>query len=653
MSKSDVILQVAAIHVPKMEVGKEYEFSTEIDISEGVNCVRLSYPLAGSVYPDVRLRIRVFEIDGKTDLLRTFPRTVYGRDSRFYIDSRKARRAKLKYYIQLTECDSGEDDNRLLLCPVPESRTLTRLQDAVDRVFVVNLPSRSDKRAKMSARLDFHDIPHTFESAVDGRSEDVYKAWFRKVSKKTFNSLESKLGRPELYYCGAWGYNETYISILRSAITERLESIAIFDDDTLFHRDFISKFDSLTRTPEYKQSSLIYLGCRFLDVDKSTLPEYVTEDMHVVGSYAIILKSDAFKPILEYLERREHVVDGVPLRHLFGQGKAVALRDPLVLPECENGDIRADRDTHEIYAQQNWDISDFGHDVHSRESYIFEEMSAGVFGRVADFAVLGIKCKNRVGYVKDLINSFIETKSDSVGFRVYVADTSTDEESSVEIQDYLKGLSVPNTTIAYLKFCDGSVTDLSNGILSEIYKHDMRYNPSIFMCDEDIVFLREGWDTSYIRAMRDSEFEHLVFYDTRWRPAAKNKLQKAGRLKNVELHAKADYLSAQGAFFTLTCRLLREVGIYNKSLFPTKGGGHLNYTYRMYAHLGKDPKYIYDIAHSESLIQLQPRESYQSTGADLSLYHQTRVNSERVHATFKERIENLDTCFEMYERVSR
>lgn len=646
-----MILQVAAIHVPKMEVGKEYEFSSEITLSEGINCIKLAYPLAGSVCSDVRLRIRVFEMDGKTDLLRTFPRTTYGRDCSFYIDSEKSRKAKLKYYVQLTERCNDVDENRVLLCPVPENRILTRLQDAVDRVFVVNLPSRSDKRAKMSARLDFHDISHTFESAVDGRSEGVYKAWFQKISKKKFNSLESRLGRPELYYCGAWGYNETYISILRSAMAENLSSIAIFDDDTLFHRDFTNLFDKLVRTTAYEQHSLIYLGCRFLDVDKSTLPEYVTQDLHVTGSYAIIIKSEVFKIILECLEKREHVVDGTPLRQLFKDGKAVALRDPLVLPEFTNGDIRADRETDKIYGQQGWDISDYGHDVYSRESYIFEEMNAGPFNQVTDYAVLGVKCKNRVGYVKELIDTFIATKSDTIGFRVYVADTSTEEAASLEIQEYLKSLSVPNTTIAYLKFYDGSVTDLSNGILSEIYTYDMRYNPFIFMCDEDIKFLKKGWDTAYIEAMRNSEFKHLVYYDTRWRPASKNKKQRVNsRPRPIELHAKADYLSAQGAFFTLTCNLLREVGIYNKSLFPTKGGGHLNYTYRLYSHLGEDPKHIYDIANSESLIQLQPRETYQSTGAGLSLYHQARVNSKEVHATFKERIECVDTCFDLYKR---
>ena len=646
MGTSNVVIQVAAIKTSEMEIGKDYEFSTDISLSEGTNKISLTYPHSRDVDYPISLRIRLFSAESKTDILRTFPRTPYGEPCNFYVESEKPQNTKLKYYIRKTE-DFAAESASFILCPDVKTSRLTHLHEAVDKVYVINLASREDKREKMKARLEFHDIRHEFFDAVDGRSEDQYTRWFRSVTSRKMNPLESKLGRPEMFYCGAWGYNETYINLIKHAISSKFKAIAIFDDDVLFHNDFPLMFDQFAKTEEFSNHSLIYLGCRFLDKDKD-LPQYVEYDARIVGSYAVIIKSDAFASILKYLEKREHVVDGDSLKHLFASRKALALRDPLVLPEYANGDIRADRDSKSIYASQGWELSHFGHDVYSRESYVFREINAGVFTSVSTHAVIGIKCKNRLEYLKDLVDSFLRTKSSDIGYRMYVADTSTDPAISSEIVNYLETLDLENVTIAYLRFCDGSVTDLSNGILSEVLNCDIRYNPYVFMCDEDIKFLKQGWDKSYIHAMERSEYKHLVFYDTRWRNPSQNKNLN---VSDVRLHSKSTYLTTQGAFFSLTSEALKSVGLYNKDLFPTKGGGHLNYTYRLYRSLGLDPHFIYDVAHSETMIELQPHESYISTGSDLSMFHQVRVNSPEAHATFRTRIENEDSSFRKYKRV--
>lgn len=645
MSKSNIFVNVEAIKSEKLVLNEEYEFSQAIELAKGLNRVEVIYPFNKEVEFSVQLRIQIHEKKTGKPILRTYPRNLFGEKADHYVNMSNATDAVLTYYIK--KIAEAEDLPEFLFAPTFQVSDFTTMNDLVDEVIVINLESRKDKKQKMKAQLDNLDIEHTFFKAVDGRKESVYKEWFRHIKHRKYSPTETKLNRPELYYCGAWGYNETYIQVLEYAIEQGLNSIALFDDDVYFHKDFNSLIHKYSSTEEYKNAELVYLGCRLQDVDRSTLPNLITEYSNkVLGSYGVILKSSVFQTVLDCLKSRNHVVDGKPLNQIVEAKNALILREPLVLPEYAGSDIRSDRDSIEMYKSQSVNTENYHFDVIPRNRYRIEYLESQPAKENSKYsAVLGVKCKDRFSYVKDFVDSFNETRSSDVHFKVYVADTSTNEQVASKIRNYIENLKRPNTEVVYLRFHDASVTDLSNGILSEVYKWDKSSIPTIFMADEDLTFLKKGWDTKYIEAMMKTPYRHIVFYDARWRKPTSNVKKTVG---GVRLVAKASAKSAQGAFFVLSSELLTKVGIYNNTLFPTKGGGHLNYTYRLYKALGLDTELIFDIENSESYLALQPRDSYISTGKSLSLFHQKRVNSDEVREAFEDNIVCEETNFDLY-----
>jgi GR25 family glycosyltransferase involved in LPS biosynthesis len=643
----NIMISVEALNLENMTVGKEYEFTVEARLEKGLNQIRLVYPFDIAPNSDIQLRLRIHEKPSGKDLLKTYPRCTFGdRNDTHYVNMSKSSDVTVKYYIKRT-CGQVPEPN-IVFCPEVRCSVFRRLHDIVDEVLVINLESRADKRHGMSARLDYLDIDHTFVRAVDGRDDAVYKAWFNHVKNRRLSAFEQRLGRPELYYCGAWGYNETYIRIFEDAVKRGLKAIAIFDDDVYFHKDFNHRIDTLSRQDIFNSADLIYLGSRLRDGDRSAMPELITDVRNpVLGSYGIIVRSGAFSDILNALKRREHVVDGEPLNAVVREKRALILRDPLVIPEYEGSDIRPDRDSKSMYATQGVSVENYDVDVYARHTYSISHLVSNAITSVPSMhAVIGLKCKNRVSYVRDFLTSFSETRSPDVFFKIYVADTSSDEKAAAEIRDLAQSIDTPNTSVVYLRFRDASVTDLSNGILSEIHRNDMQLIPTIFMADEDVKFKKSGWDVAYIRAIHKSPYKHLVFFDTDWRAPSKSAKTNSN---GVRLEARADFRTAQGAFFALSSDLLERVGIYNNKLFPTKGGGHLNYTYRLYKELGLDTDLIYDIHDSHKYVQLQPRQSYIGTGGGLSLFHQVRVNSDEVRDSFDERIQCVDRCFNLYK----
>ncbi len=645
MSNSNIFVKVEAIKSDNLVLNQEYEFSQNIKLVKGMNKIDVVYPFSKEVTLNVQLRTQVHEkITGKP-ILRTYPRSLFGEKVYHYINMSNDMDAVLTYYVKKTS--EVEGFSEFLFSPTFQVSPFATMNDLVDEVIVINLESRNDKKQKMKAQLDNLDIEHTFFKAVDGREENVYRDWFKHVKHKKYSPVEARLNRPELYYCGAWGYNETYIQVLEYAIEKGLNSIALFDDDVYFHKDFSNLIQKYSSTEEYENADLIYLGCRLQDIDRSTQSNLITEYPNkVLGSYGIILKSSAFRKVLDCLKLRNHVVDSKPLNQIVESNKALILREPLVLPEYAGSDIRSDRDSTEMYKSQSINIEDYHFDVIPRNTYRVEYLESSPAEDNAKYsAVLGVKCKNRFSYVKDFVDSFNHTRSSDVYFKVYVADTSTNEQVASQIRNYIENLKQPNTEVVYLRFHDASVTDLSNGILSEVYKWDKSSIPTIFMADEDLTFLKKGWDLKYIEALMNTPYKHLVFYDTRWRKPKSNVKRTVG---GVSLVAKASANSAQGAFFVLSSELLTKVGIYNNTLFPTKGGGHLNYTYRLYKALNLDTAHIFDVDNSESYLALQPRESYISTGKSLSLFHQRRVNSDEVREAFEDNIVCEEPRFNLY-----
>ena len=128
-----------------------------------------------------------------------------------------------------------------------------------------------------------------------------------------------------------------------------------------------------------------------------------------------------------------------------------------------------------------------------------------------------------------------------------------------------------------------------------------------FMVDDDIVFLKPGWDTAYIEAIHTSGFEHLCWFSrslwrTRYPHAAAPLAQtdKTGRLKG---YVPPD--QALGALFTITPRIVEKVGWFDENSFPIRGQWHGDYSTRCARAGFNDPARLFDIGEGEEFISVQ------------------------------------------------
>ena len=633
---------VEIIDFSKLEE-KDIIHKDSIKLKKGLNLLNVDY-INSVILEDVRISLRL-RVSNK-DILRSYPSAKFGSNINQFVHLDED--SECEYRLTLSRVhDFTENSVKFGFKPFIKSKLFRHFNDEIDQCYVINLKNRKDKRDHIDRQLGYHSINFSFFEAVNGSDEQTYKSWFNYASKtnRKVSPNEKKIGRPEIYYSGAWGYNETWISIIKDAKERNLQSIAIFDDDVILSKNFNFEFNELVNSNEYDESSLIYLGCRFMDKHKLPELDYLKK-ADVVGSYAVILKSDVFDIILRNLEERIFVVDGFPLTQIQDLNKSLFIKKPLVIPIYQNGDIRHSRDSLSMYKDQLVDIQDYNIDVSSRHEYKYSLIyNCTNHTSSKRNIVIGVKTKNRINYFSEFIDSLVDTYDSSNRISLIVADTSDDKSI---VRDYLQKLNPENMSIHLLELDDGSVTDLSNAILSEITNYHLTYNPFIFMADDDVLFLKKGWENLYCEAMLKTPYKHLVFYDELWRvPQSKKSIKSNG----FPLETKCSWKSAQGAFYCLTSDLLARIGIYNKEVFPTKGGGHLNYTYRLYNELGLNFDQIFDVCNSNKYIKLQPNKNYIGTGSDLTYYHQIRLNNISCLNNFEDRIKNTEKYFQLSKRL--
>lgn len=144
----------------------------------------------------------------------------------------------------------------------PRSSVEASINSVFERVLVLNLDRRPDRWAAVSASLDRAGIAVQRFSAVDGTRPEIAAEYERYLTQPQIAvssevppvryvrdlyfeaasqmariaHLESKGGKA-IGSRGAWGYLRSYEMLLEQALADGLESLLVFDDDVLLHKD--------------------------------------------------------------------------------------------------------------------------------------------------------------------------------------------------------------------------------------------------------------------------------------------------------------------------------------------------------------------------------------------------------------------------------
>lgn len=145
-----------------------------------------------------------------------------------------------------------------------------KLSDYVDKVYIINLLSRTDRRHFMVEQLK--DLGFYDDLMLRNKLEIVDAVKFPGFNNevlKTFNEQnESKIGTTGLYFCALEHYR-----VLKRALYYGYEKILVLEDDACFYRDPEKLFDALDCAPS-KYDILHIEGYYFPDEKFPTIVDW-------------------------------------------------------------------------------------------------------------------------------------------------------------------------------------------------------------------------------------------------------------------------------------------------------------------------------------------------------------------------------------------
>lgn len=219
-----------------------------------------------------------------------------------------------------------------------------KLSDYVDKVYVINLLTRKDRRhfiIEQLKELGFYDdlmLRNKLE-IVDA----VKLPGFNDEVLKTFNEQNySNIGTTGLYFCALEHYR-----ILKRALYYGYERILILEDDACFYKDTEKLFDALDKAP--KDFDILHVeGYFFPDENYPTEEDWLNvlaENIDFArwehcGYFRLFATAALFyskKGMIEIAKEQERIFSGADIPTFFATKDCYFYTYPLVIQE--NKDI--------------------------------------------------------------------------------------------------------------------------------------------------------------------------------------------------------------------------------------------------------------------------------------------------------------------------
>ena len=272
----------------------------------------------------------------------------------------------------------------------------TSFNEFFRRIVYINLDRRPDRRRAVEAEFARHGISAERFSAFDGgnpalRAEydayareplrDVVEAtrpapgtsdFFMRYDSQAARvaSLEQTFGAKAIRSAGAWAYLRGWQTLLEHSLENEIETLLVFDDDVLLHRNTNRIFSRVIR--ELPSDWLVLqLGTLqyqwnppWVEWQSKTL--YQTNG-HAVGSHAVGLRFEAMVYLLDRIKMMEMPMDVGALSSItrdfsnrcFVVFPNVAIQS-LADSDIGTSDFQKSRSVEDVAALHRWQLSDYG-----------------------------------------------------------------------------------------------------------------------------------------------------------------------------------------------------------------------------------------------------------------------------------------------------
>lgn len=225
--------------------------------------------------------------------------------------------------------------------------------------------------------------------------------------------------------------------------------------------------------------------------------------------------------------------------------------------------------------------------------------------------VFAITTYNRIALLSGIIDCWTNTKSKKYDWTLIVGDDGS-TDGTIE---YLKNLN-PNCNYWWFSVNRKGVHHLNNWILRHLSETNFDF---CFKTEDDIKIKAPKWDEHYIEASQATGYDHLVLYDPEWE-------RKINHLRDPQLVAQNKWVQSyvinfppQGAFWTLTPKVIKTIGYFDVQTFGAATWGHVDYTYRACKAGFNHLQTPFDAINSQDYICLE-LDNYQPACQEFSLF---------------------------------
>ena len=228
--------------------------------------------------------------------------------------------------------------------------------------------------------------------------------------------------------------------------------------------------------------------------------------------------------------------------------------------------------------------------------------------------IYGLVTCNRPEYFESNLSTLIETMDLQHDWHIIIGDDSSIPDYTLPFVERLISIGVE---VSVVKAYRRGPRYLVNKILRMASEIDFDYG---FMAEDDVFFVKKGWDNLYVNATKESSFEYLCYFNSAW---AKNHgragcVRSCVRIPHRLIQSEVGIFSCFGCFWTFTPKLIEEIGYFDMYNFGVWGNGHTDYAKRCCrSNFNGTRGYIYDALDSQNYIQMQDKDyvsSYNRTG---------------------------------------
>jgi GR25 family glycosyltransferase involved in LPS biosynthesis len=229
------------------------------------------------------------------------------------------------------------------------------INEYFDKIFILNLKRRPDRKAKMIEKTAIAGITnYEFIEAVDGSVEPIISIY---LHKSRFNGFFEPPG--------ALGILLSMLKIIMISKSRKYSKILVLEDDAIFHKRFNDVFTA--KQPSIPDWKLLYFGTSMHNwrlkerSRRMNSVGFFNSEGEITGCFGLGIHSSIFDELIFLIKNTNKALDTGPMKIINTkyQNQVVIFNPYLIICETSDSNLRESVSLRQTASLCNWNLSDF------------------------------------------------------------------------------------------------------------------------------------------------------------------------------------------------------------------------------------------------------------------------------------------------------